>query len=167
VPLVPVNDSCETCCDGILTAQAAEMAWWQRITFGTTAWRISMGRRQVAESVNAALKGAFNDLGRGFMRVVGVTKMTVMLGFTVASYNLDRIRSSRPSTAWTRRVDRLRDSSKRARSGAPVLGPTSSSGHSPTATAGLRANRINASSRLPMVAGFSASRNWLESADGT
>jgi hypothetical protein len=131
VPLVPVNDSCEKCCDGILTAQAAEMAWWQRTTFGTTAWRISMGRRQVAESVNAALQGAFNDLGRGFMRVVGVTKMTVMLGFTVASYNLDRIRSSRPSTAWTRRVDRLRDSSKRARSGAPVLGPTSSSGHRP------------------------------------
>ena len=37
----------------------------QRIPFGTTAWRISMGRRQVVESVNAALKGAFVDLGRG------------------------------------------------------------------------------------------------------
>src|ERR1700751_6151690 len=71
------------------------MAWWQRITYGTTAWRISMGRRQVAESVNAALKGAFADLGRGFMRVMGVTKMTVMLGFTLAANNLDRIRSFR------------------------------------------------------------------------
>lgn len=59
------------------------------------AWRISMGRRQVAESVNAALKGAFIDLGRGFMRVMGVTKMTVMLGFTFAAYNLDRTRSYR------------------------------------------------------------------------
>jgi hypothetical protein len=28
-----------------------------------------MGRRQAAESVNAALKGAFCDLGRGFVRV--------------------------------------------------------------------------------------------------
>jgi hypothetical protein len=54
---------------------------WQRITYGTTAWRVSMGRRRVVESVNAALKGAFTDLGRGFMRVMGVTKMTVMLGF--------------------------------------------------------------------------------------
>jgi hypothetical protein len=95
VPLVPVDLGCERCCQGILTAQAAEMAWWQRITCGTTAWRISMGRRQVVESVNAALKGAFTDLGRGFMRVMGLTKMTVMLGFTLASFNLDRVRSFR------------------------------------------------------------------------
>jgi len=95
VPLVPVAEGCDKCCNGILTAQAVEMAWWQRITFGTTAWRISMGRRQVVESVNAALKGAFADLGRGFIRVMGVTKMTVMVGFTLAAYNLDRIRSFR------------------------------------------------------------------------
>ena len=54
-----------------------------------------MGRRQVVESVNAALKGAFADLSRGFLRVVGATKMTVLLGFTLAAYNLDRIRSFR------------------------------------------------------------------------
>lgn len=95
VPLVPVDSSCQNCCDGILTAQAVEMAWWQRITYGTTAWRISMGRRQIAESVNAALKGVFADIGRGFMRVMGATKMTVLLGFTLAAYNLDRIRSFR------------------------------------------------------------------------
>ena len=95
VPLVPIADGCTNCCDGILTAQAVEMAWWQRITYGTTAWRISMGRRQVVESVNAALKGAFADLGRGFLRVMGITKMTVMLGFTLAAFNLDRIRSFR------------------------------------------------------------------------
>ena len=95
VPLVPVDEGCKRCCQGILTAPAAEMAWWQPITFGTTAWRISMGRRQVVESVNAALKGAFTDLGRGFMRVIGLTKMTVMLGFTLASFNLDRVRSFR------------------------------------------------------------------------
>ena len=95
VPLVPIDEGCERCCDGILTAQAVEMAWWQRITYGTTAWRISMGRRQVVESVNAALKGAFADLGRGFLRVMGRTKMTVLLGFTLAAFNLDRIRSFR------------------------------------------------------------------------
>jgi len=93
--LVPVDQGCERCCRGILTAQVAEMAWWQRIAYGTTAWRTSMGGRQVVESVNAALKGAFTDLGSGFMRVMGVTKMTVMLGFTLASFNLDRVRSFR------------------------------------------------------------------------
>jgi hypothetical protein len=95
VPLVPVDDGCEHCCDGIMTAMPAELPWWQRIPFGTTAWRLSMGRRQVVESANAALKGTFADLARGFFRVFGQTKMTILLGFTVAGYNLDRIRSYR------------------------------------------------------------------------
>lgn len=95
VPLGPVDESCERCCDGILTAMPVELPWWQRIPFGTTAWRLSMGRRQVVESVNAALKGTFADLSRGFFRVFGQTKMTILLGFTVAGYNLDRIRSYR------------------------------------------------------------------------
>ncbi len=54
-----------------------------------------MGRRQVVESVNAALKGSFVDLARGFFRVFGRVKMTVLLGFTVAAFNLDRVRSFR------------------------------------------------------------------------
>jgi hypothetical protein len=54
-----------------------------------------MGRRQVVESVNAALKGSFVDLARGFFRVFGRVKMTVLLGFTVAAYNIDRVRSFR------------------------------------------------------------------------
>ena len=95
VPLVPVDEGCEHCCAGIQTAMPAELPWWQRIPFGTTAWRLSMGRRQVVESVNAALKGTFADLSRGFFRVFGQTKMTILLGFTVAGYNLDRIRSYR------------------------------------------------------------------------
>ena len=45
------------------------------------------------ESANSALKGAFADLGRGFLRVVGLVKTTVLLGFTLAAYNLDRVRS--------------------------------------------------------------------------
>ncbi len=58
-----------------------------------------MGRRQVVESVNSALKGAFVDLARGFFRVFGEVKMTVLLGFTVAAFNLDRIRSYRAKLA--------------------------------------------------------------------
>jgi hypothetical protein len=95
VPLVPVDDTRSSCCAGIQIAYPTETALWQRIPYGTTAWRISMGRRQAVESVNAALKGAFTDLARGFVRVMGLTKMTVMLGFTLAAFNLDRIRSFR------------------------------------------------------------------------
>jgi hypothetical protein len=128
-PLVPVDDGCERCCNGILTTQAVEMAWWQRITYGTTAWRISMGRRQVVESVNAALKGASTDLGRGFMRVMGVTKMTVMLGFTLAAFNLDRIRSFRAKHALDeegRPTERRRKTRARRRVGtwSDVIEPT-------------------------------------------
>jgi hypothetical protein len=43
--------------------------------------------------VNSALKGAFVDLARGFFRVFGQVKMTVLLSFTVTAFNLDRIRS--------------------------------------------------------------------------
>src|SRR5207244_4101504 len=37
------------CCDGTMSIQAAELAHWQRFLPGTTAWRISYGRRQVVE----------------------------------------------------------------------------------------------------------------------
>ena len=130
VPLVPVDEGCEHCCSGTLTAQAAELAWWQSITFGTTAWRISMGRRQVVESVNAALKGVFAHLGRGFMRVMGLTKMTVMLGFTLAHSTSTGYAASGPSTAWTSKASQLGGRSGRGRSAEPALGPRSSSGRS-------------------------------------
>jgi hypothetical protein len=94
-PLVEVDDANGRCCGGIFSVVPAELALHQPIPFGTTAWRISMGRRQVVESVNAGLKGSFVDLARGFFRVFGRVKMTVLLGFTVAAFNLDRIRAFR------------------------------------------------------------------------
>jgi hypothetical protein len=93
IPLVPDLEGSTTCCSGILSATAAQLPLWQRLPFGTTAWRVSMGRRQVAESANAALKGGFVDIGRKFFRVFGLTKLTVLLSFTIASFNLDRVRS--------------------------------------------------------------------------
>ena len=104
-PLVEVPDDVTKCCSGTLSVSPAELALSQRIPFGTTAWRISMGRRQVVESVNAALKGAFVDLARGFFRVFGQVKMTVLLGFTVAAFNLDRVRSFRAKQAEVERRD--------------------------------------------------------------
>ena len=94
-PLVEVDAAEGHCCGGIISVVPAELALHQPIPFGTTAWRISMGRRQLVESVNAALKGSFVDLARGFFRVFGRVKMTVLLGFTVAAFNIDRVRSFR------------------------------------------------------------------------
>jgi hypothetical protein len=49
------------------------------------------------ESLNAALSGAFADLARGFFRVVGTTKMTMMLGFTLPGFNLGAFPELGPS----------------------------------------------------------------------
>ena len=94
-PLVRLRDGSTSCCSGILSVTPVELPLAQRIPYGTTAWRISMGRRQVVESVNAALKGSFVDLNRGFFRVFGRVKTSVLLGFTLAAFNLERIRSFR------------------------------------------------------------------------
>lgn len=98
-PLVALAEEVTHCCSGILSAPPAELPITQKIPFGTTAWRISMYRRQVVESANSALKGAFADLSRGFFRVFGQSKISVLLGFTIAAYNLDRIRSFRAKQA--------------------------------------------------------------------
>jgi hypothetical protein len=98
-PLVQVPDETDRCCLGILSAPPVELPLTQGIPFGTTAWRISMNRRQIVESVNAALKGSYADLSRGFFRVFGRTKISFLLGFTVAAYNLDRVRAFRAKMA--------------------------------------------------------------------
>ena len=94
-PMVSLPDNTDCCCKGTISAPAVELPLTQTIPFGSTAWRISMNRRQVVESANAALKGSFVDCGRGFFRVFGRVKISVLLGFTVAAYNLDCIRSFR------------------------------------------------------------------------
>src|SRR5207253_10059643 len=121
-----VETEAEYCCSGILTAMPVELSWWQSITFGTTAWRISMARRQVVESANSALKGAFADLSRGFFRVMGLVKTTVLLGFTLAAYNLDRILRQRPNTVWITLARSSRGRGSSVPAGDPAHGPTSS-----------------------------------------
>ena len=73
------------CCSGIVSDSPVELPLTQGIPFGATAWRISMYRRPVVESFNAALKGSFAYLSRGFVIVFGRTKISVLLGFTVAA----------------------------------------------------------------------------------
>jgi hypothetical protein len=96
VPRVELDHELERCCptmSGIITVNAVDSVLWQRIPFGTTAWRKSYGRREIVESVNAALKGGFTDLEHGYVRVFTLTKIQIMLAFTLAGFNLDRYAS--------------------------------------------------------------------------
>jgi hypothetical protein len=113
-PLVHLPEGSKSCCSGILSATPVELPLAQRIPYGTTAWRISMGRRQAVESVNAALKGSFVDLTRGFFRVFGRVKVSVLLGFTLAAFNLERIRSFRAKHALDEDGSVLHDPSNRS-----------------------------------------------------
>jgi hypothetical protein len=81
------------CCHGTVSVSAGELPLWQPLPPGTTAWRISMGRRQTVEGGNAGLKGGFVNIQRKFFRVMGLAKMTVLLASTIVGYNVDRIRS--------------------------------------------------------------------------
>ena len=92
-PLVFLPDGVSRCCNGTVSAPPADLPHTQRIPFGTTAWRTSMNRRMAVESVNSALKGGYVDTSRGYFRLFGLTKITVLFAFTIAAVNLDRIRS--------------------------------------------------------------------------
>ncbi len=70
-PLVELPEWVTQCCNGTLSAPPAELPLTQKIPYGTTAWCISMYRRQAVESVNAALQGSFANVARGFVRVSG------------------------------------------------------------------------------------------------
>ena len=60
-----------------------------------------MNRRMAVtvEWVNAALKGGYVNVIRGFVRVFGLAKITTLSGFTIAAVNLDRIRSHQAKLA--------------------------------------------------------------------
>ena len=92
VPLVELPEGAR-CCDGTISANAADLPFRQRLTPGTTAWRKSYRRRNVVEGVNGMLKGGFVDIQHKFFRVFGLTKLTFLLSFTMAGYNLECNRS--------------------------------------------------------------------------
>jgi hypothetical protein len=93
VPMSVVNG--DKCCDGIITVEAAELPMWQPYPFGTTAWQAAYSRRNVVEGVNGALQCQYTDISKGYHRVFGLEKVTMMLAFTVAGYNLECARTFR------------------------------------------------------------------------
>jgi hypothetical protein len=91
-PLVELPEGAK-CCEGIISVSAADLPFRQRFTPGSTAWRKSYRRRNVVEGVNAMLKGGFVNIQQKFFRVFRLTKLTFLLAFTIAGYNVECIRS--------------------------------------------------------------------------
>ena len=89
----PAGMTC--CCEGIMTVGADVMAdTFQEIPYGTTAWRLAYGRRQVAESFNAALKTTHGAVGtKGSIRMFGLAKVGFMLSFAIVAANMALIQA--------------------------------------------------------------------------
>ena len=77
------------------------------------------------------LKGGFLNIQHKFFRVFGLTKMTLMLAFTLVGYNLDAIRSFRAKKAAEKLGDARRTRKKRREGTWPQLLESDASGSRP------------------------------------
>ena len=91
-PLVTLPKDWSDHDDGVVTFQSAELPLWQPVIFGTRAWDVAyISRRQVAESAISGLKEAGANIGgKGHFKVFGRAKLTFLLAFEVAAYNVRR-----------------------------------------------------------------------------
>ncbi len=70
------------------------MAWTrQRHIWGTTTWATDYGRRAVVESGNAEIETHRLLMDRGFTRVLGTTKNSVLIAFALAGVNHTLLRA--------------------------------------------------------------------------
>lgn len=100
VPILPVAGGPERCCKGIITVSAEDLALWQDIPFGTTAWFMSYRRRNCVEVVNAAPSRASSSIStRATNPSCEPDKIALMLAFTLAGVNIDRANAYRAKHA--------------------------------------------------------------------
>ena len=71
----------------------------------------------MVEGSNSSLKTNFASIQQKFFRVFGLTKLTVILAFTIAGHNLEIIRSFNASTAATETVARKKRTRTKRRRG--------------------------------------------------
>ncbi len=64
----------------------------QRLLWGTTRWAASYGRRTGVESSNAEIKKNHAVMDRGYTRVFGLAKNTLLLAFGLAGVNIRLLR---------------------------------------------------------------------------
>ncbi|MGW6773003.1 transposase [Streptomyces sp. NPDC055037] len=81
-------------CGKTVTLSPDIMAWTrQRTIWGTTAWAADYGRRAAVESGNAEIKTHRLHMDRGFTRVLGTTKNSVLIAFALAGLNHTLLRA--------------------------------------------------------------------------
>lgn len=65
----------------------------QRYRYGTTEWFSDYYRRNSVESANSDIKTHLAHVRRGFTRVFGTAKNALLLAFTAAATNVERLRN--------------------------------------------------------------------------
>ncbi|WP_283959399.1 hypothetical protein [Streptomyces sp. 35G-GA-8] len=86
------GDDCA--CGKTLTLGPDVIAWIrQRTVWGTTAWATDYGRRAAVESGNAEIKTHRLHMDRGFTRVLGTTKNSILIAFALAGLNHTLLRA--------------------------------------------------------------------------
>lgn len=78
-----------TCCQGKLIVEPEKLGkLWQPVPYGTRAWSQSYGRRALVETANALIKSSFARLERGYFRVMGLHKVSLLIGLLCVGVNL-------------------------------------------------------------------------------
>ncbi|WP_329032431.1 hypothetical protein OIE71_06140 [Streptomyces sp. NBC_01725] len=87
-PTTTCTPGAQCACGRTITLSPDVMAWTrQRTVWGTNAWAADYGRRSAVESGNAEIKTHRLHMDRGFTRVFGTTKNSVLIAFALAGLN--------------------------------------------------------------------------------
>ncbi|NEA59271.1 hypothetical protein G3I60_35205 [Streptomyces sp. SID13666] len=93
-PQTRCTPGADCACGQTLTLPPEAMAWTrQRNLCGTTLWAADYGRRSAVESSNAEIKTHRLHIDRGFTRVMGTVKNSVLLAFALAGLNVILLRA--------------------------------------------------------------------------
>lgn len=65
----------------------------QPLPWQSTQWALSFNRRSLIEGLNAQLRYLVRNVNRGYFRLPGLTATTMLLAFTLAAHNIDRLHS--------------------------------------------------------------------------
>jgi hypothetical protein len=90
VPHVKVPARASQCCCGSITMSPKQLSeLWQPVPYGTRAWAMSYGRRAISETANALLKSSFARLERGYFKVMGQHKVSLLIGLLCVGVNIE------------------------------------------------------------------------------
>ncbi|MFJ2645275.1 hypothetical protein ACIO1C_00825 [Streptomyces sp. NPDC087420] len=93
-PTTTCRIGAQCACGKTITLSPDVMAWTrQRTVWGTNAWAADYGRRAAIESGNAEIKTHRLHMDRGFTRVFGTTKNSILIAFALAGLNHTLLRA--------------------------------------------------------------------------